>query len=111
MKRVLIDWAWHHHAQGGDLIRVEVAEFQLPKRYSVIDALAFTDLLNTYREMDPRGARVVEMRCFGGLTHKEIARVLKVNPKTVKRDWSDARTWLIAQLRKGTHASRAVGAS
>ena len=46
----------------------------------------------------PRQARVVEMRFFAGLTEAEIAEVLDVAERTVKRDWSFARAWLLAEL-------------
>ncbi len=47
----------------------------------------------------PRAARVVELRYFGGLSNEEIAECLDVSPATVKRDWLAARAWLYGQLR------------
>ena len=47
-------------------------------------------------------ARVVELRCFGGLTYSEIAEVLEVDERTAKRDWQVARAWLFGRLRKGS---------
>jgi RNA polymerase sigma factor (TIGR02999 family) len=46
----------------------------------------------------PRAARVVELRFFGGLEVPEIARVLEVGDRTVKRDWAFARAWLLREL-------------
>jgi RNA polymerase sigma factor (TIGR02999 family) len=48
--------------------------------------------------LDPRQAKVVELRYFGGMTVEETADVLGVSPKTVKRDWSIARAWLRREL-------------
>ena len=48
-----------------------------------------------------RQARVVELRYFGGLSVEEIAKILDVSPRSVKRDWSLARIWLFRQMRPG----------
>jgi DNA-directed RNA polymerase specialized sigma24 family protein len=48
--------------------------------------------------MDPRQARVVELRYFGGLTVREVAAVLDVGEATVVRDWASARAWLFSRL-------------
>jgi RNA polymerase sigma factor (sigma-70 family) len=50
--------------------------------------------------LDPRQARVVELRFFGGLSIKETAAVLDTSAATVKRDWESARLWLFEQLRR-----------
>jgi RNA polymerase sigma factor (TIGR02999 family) len=54
--------------------------------------------LNRLATLDPRQARVVELRYFGGMTVDEAAAVLGVSPKTVKRDWSVARAWLRREM-------------
>jgi DNA-binding CsgD family transcriptional regulator len=54
--------------------------------------------------MDARPARIVEMRLFGGLTNEEIAAVLKISPRTVKRDWIMARSWLQHRMDNGSRA-------
>jgi RNA polymerase sigma factor (sigma-70 family) len=48
--------------------------------------------------IDPRGARVVELRFFSGLTVEETAAVLEVSAGTVKRDWNTARAWLYREI-------------
>ena len=48
--------------------------------------------------VDPRAARGVELRFFGGLENEEIAEVLGISPATVKRDWVLARAWLHREL-------------
>ena len=58
------------------------------------------DSLNRLGEIDPRQARVVELRFFGGLSVEEAAEVLGVSPKTIKRDWSVAKAWLYADLKE-----------
>jgi RNA polymerase sigma factor (TIGR02999 family) len=65
------------------------------------DADRWEDLdaaLDRLAALDPRQAKVVELRYFGGMTVEEAARVLGVSEKTVKRDWSVARAWLRREL-------------
>ena len=50
--------------------------------------------------MDPRKARIVELRFFAGLEVKETAEVVGVSPETVMRDWKLARAWLLWELRR-----------
>jgi RNA polymerase sigma factor (TIGR02999 family) len=55
-------------------------------------------LLSALATTDPRAARVVELRFFGGLREEDVAEVLQVSVITVKRDWKVARAWLAAHL-------------
>jgi RNA polymerase sigma factor (TIGR02999 family) len=56
------------------------------------------DALHELAKMDPRKARVIELRLFGGLSVDETAETLKVSPQTVMRDWRLARAWLTREL-------------
>lgn len=56
------------------------------------------EALRSLAQFDPRQARVVELRFFGGLTAEETAEVLGISPRTVKREWSVARAWLHGEL-------------
>ncbi|MCC6538299.1 MAG: sigma-70 family RNA polymerase sigma factor [Bryobacterales bacterium] len=69
----------------------------------LIDVLALEEVLNELEKLDPRKARVVEMRCYGGLEIAEIAAALGAGTATVKRDWEFARTWLYRELTRGPH--------
>jgi RNA polymerase sigma factor (sigma-70 family) len=60
------------------------------------------DALKALAELDPRKAKVVELRFFGGLTFAETAEVLDVSPVTVSRDWSTARAWLHREMNRGS---------
>jgi RNA polymerase sigma factor (TIGR02999 family) len=62
------------------------------------ELIALDDALDALAKVDPRKARVVEMRFFAGLSVEETAEVLKVSSDTVKRDWRLARAWLLAEL-------------
>ena len=63
-----------------------------------IDLLDLNHALDRLAELDPQQGRVVELRCFGGLTVEETAEVLGISPATVKREWSTARLWLLQQM-------------
>jgi RNA polymerase sigma factor (TIGR02999 family) len=64
-----------------------------------IDLIAMNDALDELEALDPRQARVVELRFFGGLELKDIAAILDTSERTVKRDWQRARAFLYASLR------------
>jgi RNA polymerase sigma factor (TIGR02999 family) len=56
------------------------------------------DALEELEALEPRQAKVVELRYFGGLSIEETAEVLQISPATVKREWSMARAWLHSEL-------------
>jgi RNA polymerase sigma-70 factor (ECF subfamily) len=62
------------------------------------ELIALDDALNTLAQMDPRKARVIELRFFGGLSVEETAEVLKISPQSVMRDWKLAKAWLKREL-------------
>jgi RNA polymerase sigma-70 factor, ECF subfamily len=62
------------------------------------DLIALDSALDRLALLDPRQARLVELRYFGGLTIDEAAAVLDIAAITVKRDWALARTWLFREL-------------
>jgi RNA polymerase sigma factor (TIGR02999 family) len=66
------------------------------------EILAVNEVLDRLAALDPRQARIVELRYFGGLTEEETAEVLQISTRTVKRDWAVARAWLYAELTRGT---------
>jgi RNA polymerase sigma factor (TIGR02999 family) len=100
MRQVLIDHARGRGRQkrGGTQIRVtldECAAQDVPN----LDLLILDQGIRELEAMDARQARIVEMRLFGGLTVEEIASLLDISPRTVKRDWMMARAWLQRRLR------------
>ena len=60
--------------------------------------LALDGALEALATYDPRKARIVELKYFGGLTNEETAESLGISVETVKRDWRFARTWLLREL-------------
>ena len=100
MRRILVDHArWHAAAKRGqDPQRVTFAEHLGQGAAPSMEVLALHDALERLEALDPRGAQVVELRFFGGLTVEETARVLGVSKRTVDNDWSMARMWLAREL-------------
>ena len=56
--------------------------------------IALDEALNDLAEVDERGARIVELHAFTGLTFEEISEMLELSRATVMRDWKHARLWL-----------------
>ena len=103
MRRILIDYARRHNLKrGAGFQHVSLEQADLPALAGDPDLIALDDALNALQQFDPRKARVVELRFFGGLSVEETAEVLKVSPITVIRDWNNARAWLYRELAKGT---------
>lgn len=104
MRNVLVDYAERHGAakRGGgqraiplhDLLEEHVAGADRPTD----DLLMLNHALERLERLDPRKARVVECRFFGGLSLDETAEVLGTSPATVSRDWAFARAWLHKEL-------------
>lgn len=64
------------------------------------DLIALDEALEALAAIDPRKSQVVEMRFFGGLSVEETADALHVSARTVKRDWTMAKLWLIREMKK-----------
>ena len=62
--------------------------------------MAIDEALSRLADLAPCQGRVVELRFFGGCSEEEIAKILGVSVRTVKRDWRVARAWLFAELGK-----------
>jgi RNA polymerase sigma factor (TIGR02999 family) len=100
MRRILLDRARRRVAakRGGATPKVNLDELPDVGSGRARELIALDDALNELAEIDPRKARVVELRFFGGLSVEETAEVLKVSPDTVLRDWRLARARLLAEL-------------
>jgi RNA polymerase sigma factor (TIGR02999 family) len=101
MRRILVDHARADQAQrrGGGAARVEFDQVQLGTETASIDVLLLDEALCELERLEPRAARVVELRYFGGYTDKEVVEALGVALATVRRDWEFARSWLFDRMR------------
>ena len=101
MRRILIDMgrARQRQKRGGDSPVISLDETLVVSSSVRADILALDEALKNLATVDARQGQVVELRFFGGLSVEETAEVLKVSPKTVKRDWHFAKLWLMRELK------------
>lgn len=106
MRRILVDAARRRAStkRGGGMEHVEHSTPLDFDQFPAFDSdraaalCALDDALNSLSRLDPRRARVIELRFFGGLSVDETADVMQVSPQTVMRDWKLARAWLAREL-------------
>jgi len=107
MRRILVDAAraraavkrgggavQERHSGGVDLDQIPTAASDAARSLCALD-----DALESLAQLDPRRAKVIELRFFGGLSIEDTAEVLQVSPQTVMRDWRLAKAWLARELR------------
>jgi len=103
MRRILVDRARARVTgkRGGAAARLQLDdEIAEVGSWRASELMALDDALTGMAKMDPRKAKVIELRFFGGLSVEETAEVLKVSPQSVMRDWKLARAWLQRELAK-----------
>ena len=100
MRHLLVDHARAHNAErrAGDLERVELEEGFMISRERSREVIALHDALSALESVDPRQAKVVELRYFGGFSVEEVAEILDLSPRSVKRHWALARIWLLKHM-------------
>ncbi len=100
MRHLLVDHARAHNAErrAGELDRVELEEGFMMSRERSKEVIALHDALGTLEQVDPRQAKVVELRYFGGFSVEEIGEILEISPRSVKRHWALARIWLFKHM-------------
>ena len=98
MRQILVDRARARRRlkRGGDPVRTTLSG--LAGDEQDVDVLDLHRALEALEARDPRGARVVELRYFGGLSADEIGRWLKISPRTVQTSWRLSRAFLVQQL-------------
>jgi RNA polymerase sigma-70 factor, ECF subfamily len=100
MRQILVDYARRHRTRkrGGthEMLTLDAALAFTKEKSSEIVML--DEALVRLSQQDERQARIVEMKFFGGLGMDEIAEVLEISPRTVKRDWTMARAWLHQEI-------------
>ncbi len=100
MREILIDRARARAAakRGGARLRVTLSDVAARPAEISEDVLALEEALVRLARLDPRQARIVELRYFAGASIEEMSEALRVSPATVKRDWAAARAWLRREL-------------
>jgi RNA polymerase sigma factor (TIGR02999 family) len=100
MRRILVEHARSRARQkrGGEWKRLTLDRLDLAQEADPTEVLALDEAFSKLEENDPRVAEVLRLRFFAGLDVEETAAVLGVAPRTVKRDWSFARAWLLDRM-------------
>lgn len=108
MRRILVDHARGHgrDKRFGAAIRVTLDDRLPAVQPADCDMLLLDQALGELAALDPRQARIVELRYFGGLTEREIASVLDVSRSTVTREWLIAKGWLFRRITTGQRTAR-----
>jgi RNA polymerase sigma factor (TIGR02999 family) len=103
MRRVLVDHARCRAAEkrGGGVTHVTVGEANAITEDRTEDVLRVDSALARLAQVDPQAERIVEMRFFAGMTEVEIAAVLGVSDRWVRKQWAFARAWLRRELETG----------
>jgi RNA polymerase sigma factor (TIGR02999 family) len=102
MRRILVNYAETRRSakRGGGAAHASLEEAIHFSDDQVDELLALNEGLERLKQFNPRGADVVVLRFFGGLTHDEIAHVMGIATITVRRAWVTARSWLRRELRE-----------
>ena len=103
MRHVLVDHARKRGAvkRGRAAERIPLAEELLTLDQRAEHVVALDEALTRLNAVDSRLATIVEYRFFAGLGEAEIAELMAVTPRTIRRDWAKARGWLHRELSTG----------
>ncbi|MEK8051807.1 ECF-type sigma factor [Ideonella sp. DXS22W] len=103
MRRILVNHEMARRAakRDAELVSVTLSGLEQLGAAPDRDLVAVHEALQAFETIDPRAAKVVELRFFGGLENEEVAQVLGISLATVKRDWTVARAWLHRELGSG----------
>ncbi len=99
MRRILVDFARRRPRVQGDSVRhVSLEEALTVATEPNADLVALDEALVRLAELDPRKARIIELRFFGGMSVDETAEFLGISPATALREWLKAKAWLYREL-------------
>ena len=100
MRQILVDYARrkNYAKRGGGAIQVSLTNVDALSTEPSAEVTALDEALRQLASLDPRQARIVELRYFGGLTIKETAEVMGISVDMVKREWSTAKAWLFREM-------------
>jgi RNA polymerase sigma-70 factor (ECF subfamily) len=101
MRHILIDHARRRRyaKRGGEAQQVSLADADAMTPQRAAELVALDEALEELSRIDPRKARVVELRYFGGLSLEETAQVVELSEMTVRRDWRAAKAWLYRRMK------------
>ena len=100
MRRILVDHARQRGAakRGGNRHRIALDDNLAVESNRDTDLLALDDALTKLTKLDPRQARMIELRFFGGLSVAAVAKVMGMSTRSAEREWTMVRAWLRREL-------------
>jgi RNA polymerase sigma-70 factor, ECF subfamily len=102
MRRVLLDHARARRSEkrggGRRPLPLSGIEVPTPPEREGVDLVALDAAARRLQAEDPLSARIVEMRFFAGMEMEDIASVLEISERTVRRHWVYAKAWLAREL-------------
>lgn len=102
MRQVLVDRARIAQARkrgdGMRAVTLTASAGMGEENAAAVEVLALDQMLDALHKLDPRAAQIVELRYFGGYEETEIAGMLRIHERTVRRDWRKARAFLLAEM-------------
>jgi len=103
MRRILVDRARKKQSlkHGGDRVREPLDEASVMAPEVGEDLVALDEALEHLEAQDAEAAELVKLRFFAGLTSAQAAAAMGISPRTADRAWTYARTFLLAELKKG----------
>ncbi len=108
MRRILVDHARTKNAakRGKGAQRITLEEGLIAgDPQNNVDLVELDELLTELANLNPRHAKIIEMRYFAGMTVEETAAALDVSVSTVKGDWRMAKAWLTSRLDSDSETS------
>jgi RNA polymerase sigma-70 factor (ECF subfamily) len=104
MRRILVSYALARGTgkRGGSARMVSLEETAIASPERDVQLVELDGALEKLAKVDPRKSQIVEMHFFAGLGLEEIAAVLKVSERTIRRDWNFSKAWLAREISRGT---------
>jgi len=102
MRRIMVEAARRKQRikHGGDVGHLNAHEVEIAGPELHEDVIALDEALDRLMVVDPKGAELVRLRYFAGLSLPEAARIMSISPRTADRLWAYARAWLHQELRE-----------
>lgn len=101
MREILVDYARKKGAAKRGGVRVTLDDSLAIAEDKLGEIVAIDEVLDRLSALDPRQAKIVELRFFAGLSVEESAEALGISAPTVKREWASAKAWLHRELTLG----------
>jgi RNA polymerase sigma factor (TIGR02999 family) len=100
MRRILIERARRKSRlkRGGGQALLDIADFDVAAAMPEEKIVLINDALEEFKAEDPEKAQVVMLKFFAGLTNEQVAEILNVNERTVRRQWEFAKAWLFDHI-------------